>query len=59
MSTPSLADKDYPLKRRLPAPGDGAGSHIENVDSGELLDRFHLASVPSPSGVNHLLFWHR
>ena len=25
----------------------------------ELLDRFHLESVPSPSGVTHLLFWHR
>jgi hypothetical protein len=25
----------------------------------ELLDRFHLDSVPSPSGVTHLLFWHR
>jgi dihydrofolate reductase len=25
----------------------------------ELLDRFHLESVPSASGVTHLLFWHR
>jgi dihydrofolate reductase len=25
----------------------------------ELLGRFHLDSVPSPSGVTHLLFWHR
>ena len=25
----------------------------------ELLDRFHLESVPSPSGVTHLLFWRR
>jgi len=25
----------------------------------DLLDRFHLESVPSPSGVTHLLFWHR
>jgi dihydrofolate reductase len=25
----------------------------------ELLDRFHLDSVPSPSGVTHLLFWRR
>jgi dihydrofolate reductase len=24
-----------------------------------LLDRFHLESVPSPSGVTHLLFWRR
>ena len=23
----------------------------------DLLDRFHLESVPSPSGVTHLLFW--
>jgi dihydrofolate reductase len=23
----------------------------------ELLDRFQLDSVPSPSGVTHLLFW--
>jgi dihydrofolate reductase len=27
--------------------------------SPELLDRFHLESVPSPSGVTHLLFWRR
>jgi dihydrofolate reductase len=25
----------------------------------DLLDRFHLDSVPSPSGVTHLLFWRR
>ncbi|MET8910822.1 dihydrofolate reductase family protein [Micromonospora sp. NPDC004551] len=25
----------------------------------ELLDRFHIESVPSPSGVTHLLFWRR
>jgi hypothetical protein len=25
----------------------------------DLLDRFHLESVPSPSGVTHLLFWRR
>jgi dihydrofolate reductase len=25
----------------------------------ELLDRFHLEIVPSPSGVTHMLFWHR
>jgi dihydrofolate reductase len=25
----------------------------------ELLDRFHVDSVPSSSGVTHLLFWHR
>jgi hypothetical protein len=25
----------------------------------ELLDRFHLDSVPSPSGVTHLIFWRR
>lgn len=25
----------------------------------ELLDRFHLESAPSPSGVTHLLFWRR
>lgn len=24
-----------------------------------LLDRFHLESIPSPSGVTHLLFWRR
>lgn len=23
----------------------------------ELLDRFHMESIPSPSGVTHLLFW--
>ena len=25
----------------------------------ELLDRYHLDSVPSPSGVTHLLYWRR
>jgi dihydrofolate reductase len=25
----------------------------------ELLDRFHLERIPSPSGVTHLLFWRR
>jgi dihydrofolate reductase len=25
----------------------------------ELLNRFHLDAVPSPSGVTHLLFWRR
>ena len=25
----------------------------------DLLDRFHLESVPSPSGITHLLFWRR
>ena len=25
----------------------------------ELLDRFHLDTVPSPTGVTHLLFWRR
>jgi dihydrofolate reductase len=29
------------------------------TSSDELLDRFHLESVPSPSGVTHLVFWHR
>lgn len=28
-------------------------------DPEELTDRFHLESVPSPSGVTHLLFWRR
>ena len=25
----------------------------------ELLDRFHLERVPSPSGVTHLIYWRR
>jgi hypothetical protein len=25
----------------------------------ELLDRFHLEVVPSPSGVTHYLFWRK
>ena len=29
------------------------------TSSEDLLDRFHLESVPSPSGVTHLLFWRR
>lgn len=36
----------------------GAGSRLwESPD--ELLDRFHLEVVPSPSGVTHHLFWGR
>jgi len=29
------------------------------VSPDELLDRFHMESIPSPSGVTHLLFWRR
>jgi dihydrofolate reductase len=36
----------------------GRGERLWKSHS-ELLDRFHLDSVPSPSGVTHLLFWHR
>lgn len=36
----------------------GAGSRLwESPD--ELLDRFHMDVVPSPSGVTHHLFWRR
>jgi dihydrofolate reductase len=36
----------------------GRGERLWKSHS-ELLDRFHLDSVPSPSGVTHLLFWRR
>ena len=36
----------------------GLGERLWN-SSDDLLDRFHLESVPSPSGVTHLLFWRR
>src|SRR5580700_7270004 len=36
----------------------GRGERLWKSHS-ELLDRFHLDSVASPSGVTHLLFWHR
>ena len=51
--------------------GSGAGQSFDHlpVELGrgerlwtshhELLDRFHVDAVPSPSGVTHLLFWHR
>lgn len=29
------------------------------ISPDELLDRFHLERVPSPSGVTHLIFWRR
>ena len=29
------------------------------VSHDELIDRFHIESVPSTSGVTHLLFWRR
>jgi hypothetical protein len=36
----------------------GSGSRLwESPD--ELLDRFYLEVVPSPSGVTHHLFWRR
>jgi dihydrofolate reductase len=36
----------------------GRGERLWNSHD-ELLDRFHLDSVPSPSGVTHLVFWRR
>ena len=36
----------------------GRGERLWTSQS-ELLDRFHCDTVPSPSGVTHLLFWHR
>jgi dihydrofolate reductase len=36
----------------------GRGERLWRSQS-DLLDRFHLETVPSPSGVTHLLFWHR
>jgi hypothetical protein len=36
----------------------GRGERLWNSHS-EPLDRFHLDSVPSPSGVTHLLLWRR
>jgi dihydrofolate reductase len=36
----------------------GAGSRLWESPE-ELLDRFHLDVVPSPSGVTHHLFWRR
>jgi len=36
----------------------GKGERLwENYDG--LLERFHLESIPSPSGVTHLLFWRK
>jgi dihydrofolate reductase len=36
----------------------GAGERLWDAHE-DLLDRFHLDTVPSPSGVTHLLFWRR
>jgi len=36
----------------------GRGERLWNSPD-ELLDRFHLDTVPSPSGFTHLLFWRR
>jgi dihydrofolate reductase len=36
----------------------GRGERLWNSHR-DLLDRFELESVPSPSGVTHLLFWRR
>ena len=36
----------------------GRGERLWNSPD-ELLDRYHMDAVPSPSGVTHLLFWRR
>jgi dihydrofolate reductase len=36
----------------------GRGERLWNSPD-DLLDRFHLESVPSPSGVTHLIIWRR
>jgi dihydrofolate reductase len=36
----------------------GRGERLWNAKE-DLLDRFHLEEVPSPSGVTHLIFWRR
>jgi dihydrofolate reductase len=36
----------------------GSGARLWNSPD-ELLDRFHLEIVPSPSGVTHHLFWRK
>lgn len=36
----------------------GRGERLWNSPD-ELVDRFHLETVPSPSGVTHLLFWRK
>ncbi|MEZ5376832.1 MAG: hypothetical protein R2733_10010 [Acidimicrobiales bacterium] len=36
----------------------GRGSKLWDSPD-ELLDRFHLERIPSPSGVTHHIFWHR
>ncbi len=36
----------------------GDGERLWNSPE-ELLDRYHLEVIPSPSGVTHHLFWHR
>jgi dihydrofolate reductase len=36
----------------------GSGSQLWETPD-ELVDRFHLDVVPSPSGVTHHVFWHR
>ncbi len=41
------------------SPVELAGGERLWTSPDELLDRFHLDSVPSPSGVTHLLFWRR
>ena len=40
-------------------PSSSAAANDSGKIPDELLDRFHLDAVPSPSGVTHLLFWRR
>ena len=45
--------------RRRRARSSSAAANGSGTSPDELLDRFHLERVPSPSGVTHLLFWRR
>ena len=54
-STPTSSTRCTSRSRRIEL---GRGERLWKSHE-ELLDRFHLDTVPSPSGVTHLLFWRR
>ena len=57
-TVPRRRPRRHPARGGLPRVELGVGSRLWESPE-ELLDRFHLEVVPSPSGVTHHLFWRR
>ena len=55
---PRRRPRRHHARRRRARSSSGDGERLWNSPD-ELLDRFHLEVIPSPSGVTHHLFWRR